>query len=52
MEKGTPVYQLAEKVENLLAARAHPKPFSPVHLLPLGSILAFIAIAAYLLPRK
>ena len=53
MEKGTPVYQLAEKLEDLLAARTpHPKAFSAVRLLPLGSILASIAIAAYLVPRK
>jgi len=53
IDKGTPVYQLAEKIEDLLASRAaHPEPFSAVRLFPLGSILASIAIAAYLLPRR
>jgi CheY-like chemotaxis protein len=53
LEKGTPVYQLAERLEELLAARAAlHKPFAAVHLLPIGSILATVALAAYLLPRK
>jgi two-component system, cell cycle sensor histidine kinase and response regulator CckA len=50
--KGIPVAQLIDQVETLLAKHCgRPVPLSPARLIPLGSILASIAVGVYVLPR-
>lgn len=50
--KGTPVSKLVDQVEVLLAKRLnHPVPLDPSRLIPLGSVLASIAVGAYFVPR-
>lgn len=50
--KGAPVKSLVDQVESLLAQRLHrPAPLTPSRFIPLGSILASIALGAYVIPR-
>jgi len=48
--KGTPVSELASQLERLIAQRKRGD-VTPRRLLPLGSILASIALVAYAVPR-
>jgi CheY-like chemotaxis protein len=50
MEKGSPIYQLAEKLEEVLAAR-QVQALRPGRLISLGSALASIVLGAFVLPR-
>jgi CheY-like chemotaxis protein len=50
--KGSSVANMINQVENLLTERfSHPAPLPPKRLIPLGSVLASIALGAYVLPR-
>lgn len=50
--KGAPVTKLVDQVESLLAQRiGQPAPLRPARFIPLGSVLASIALGVYLLPR-
>jgi len=50
--KGTPVTKLVDQVETLLKQRlGRPTPLQPARLIPLGSVLASIALGVYLVPR-
>jgi len=50
--KGTSITKLVDQVETLLVQRfSRPVPLRPARLIPLGSVLASIALGAYLLPR-
>jgi len=50
--KGAPVTKLIDQVEVLLARRfSRPAPLRPARLIPLGSVLASIALGVYLFPR-
>jgi CheY-like chemotaxis protein len=50
--KGVPVSTLIDQVETMLAKRfSRPPSLGPRGLLPLGSMLASIALGAYVLPR-
>jgi CheY-like chemotaxis protein len=50
--KGVPVTKLVDQVEILLAQRiGRPAPMRPARFIPLGSVLASIALGVYLLPR-
>jgi CheY-like chemotaxis protein len=50
MEKGAPIYQLAEKLEEILATR-EVRAIGPSRFLPLGSALASLLLGAFVLPR-
>jgi CheY-like chemotaxis protein len=49
--KGAPVSKLVDQLESLLAQRSGPSPLRPARLIPLGSILASIALGVYVVPR-
>jgi len=50
--KGAPVTKLVDQVEILLAKRfSRPAPLRPERLIPLGSVLASIALGVYMFPR-
>jgi hypothetical protein len=50
--KGAPLTKLVDQVEILLAQRiGRPAPLRPARFIPLGSVLASIALGVYLLPR-
>jgi CheY-like chemotaxis protein len=49
--KGAPVSKLVDQLESLLAQRSGPTPLRPARLIPLGSILASIALGVYVVPR-
>jgi DNA-binding response OmpR family regulator len=50
--KGAPVRELVDQVESLLTRhRRRPAPLRPGRLLPLGSVLASIALVVYAVPR-
>lgn len=50
--KGTPVAKLVDQVEILLARRfSRPAPLHASRFIPLGSVLASIALGAYFVPR-
>jgi len=50
--KGVPVASLVDQVEILLEQRlSRPAPLRPACLIPLGSVLASIALGVYLVPR-
>jgi CheY-like chemotaxis protein len=50
MEKGAPIYQLAEKLEEVLTARRVPA-LGPSCFIPLGSALASMLLGAFVLAR-
>jgi CheY-like chemotaxis protein len=50
--KGAPVAKLVDQVDSLLEQRlSRPAPLRPARFIPLGSILASIALGVYLVPR-
>ncbi|MBV9087170.1 MAG: response regulator [Acidobacteriaceae bacterium] len=50
--KGTPIAGLVHQMETLITAkRSRHSPLHPTRLIPLGSVLASIALAVYALPR-
>jgi CheY-like chemotaxis protein len=52
LAKGAPMTKLVDQVEVLLARSfSRPAPLRPARLIPLGSVLASIALGVYLFPR-
>ena len=52
LPKGTSVHKIVEQVEQLLLQRKHAPPPLPLsQLMPLGSVLAGVAVAGFLVPK-
>jgi CheY-like chemotaxis protein len=52
LAKGSPIDSLVDRIETMIALRSQrPARLHPARLIPLGSILASIALVAYALPK-
>jgi CheY-like chemotaxis protein len=51
LPKGSSVHAIVEQIEQLLAHRHQAPPISLSHLMPLGSVLAGVALAGFLAPK-
>ena len=51
LPKGTSVHKIVEQIEQLLAQAQQAPPVSLSRLMPLGSVLAGIVVAGFLLPK-